>query len=105
MSVRLLYKNGVLTAKISGEIDHHSAKEVREAIDETSQNVKPFCLKMDFLEVPFMDSSGIGLILGRVRLYKLWKGHVVLSGLSANLNKMVELSGIASVAVIERRAG
>ncbi len=52
-----------------------------------------------------MDSSGVGLILGRVRMCSFWRGRVVLCGLSANLNKMVELSGIASVAAIERRAG
>lgn len=102
MSVRLLYKEGVLTAKISGEVDHHSAVEIRESIDETSQKLKPYCLKMDFSEVPFMDSSGIGLILGRVKLYKLWKGHVIILGLSGSLSKMVELSGIATVAVIEK---
>ena len=105
MNVQLLYKDGVLTAKMSGEIDHHSAQDIREAIDDTSQKVKPYCLRMDFSGVPFMDSSGIGLILGRVRLYNFWKGHVVLCGLSPNLNKMVELSGIGSVASIERRAG
>jgi stage II sporulation protein AA (anti-sigma F factor antagonist) len=105
MNVRLLYKEGVLTAKISGEVDHHSAAEIRENIDETSQKLKPYCLKMDFSDVPFMDSSGIGLILGRVKLYKLWKGHVVVSGLSGNLNKMVELSGVGSVAMIEKEVG
>lgn len=105
MSVQLSYKDGVLTAKLSGEIDHHSAREMREAIDDVSQKVKPYCLRLDFSDVPFMDSSGIGLILGRVRLYQFWKGHVVVCGLSQNLVKMVELSGIASVAAIERRAG
>ena len=60
---------------------------------------------LDFSRVPFMDSSGVGLILGRVRMCNFWRGRVVLCGLSQNLNKMVELSGIASVAAIERRAG
>ena len=55
--------------------------------------------------MPFMDSSGIGLILGRVRLCGFWRGHVVLCGLSPNLAKMVDLAGIAGVAAIERRAG
>lgn len=105
MSVQLLYKDGVLTAKMSGEIDHHGAQEIREAIDDTAQKVKPYCLRLDFSDVPFMDSSGIGLILGRVRLCNLWKGHVVLCGLSQSLSKMVELSGISTVATIERRAG
>ena len=104
MSVRLIFKEGVLTAKLSGEIDHHSAAEIRETIDETSESMKPYHLRMDFTEVPFMDSSGIGLILGRVKLYKFWDGHVFISGLSGNLLKMVELSGISSVAVVEKEA-
>lgn len=105
MSVQLSYKEGVMTAKLSGEIDHHSAREMREAIDDTAQKLKPYCLRLDFTNVPFMDSSGVGLILGRVRMCNFWRGRVVLCGLSQNLNKMVELSGIASIASIERRAG
>lgn len=105
MSVQLNYKEGVLTAKLSGEIDQHSAREMREAIDDVSQKVKPYCLRLDFSGVSFMDSSGIGLILGRVRLYTYWKGHVVICGLTPGISKMVELSGISSVANIERRAG
>ena len=100
MSVQLSYKEGVLTARLSGEIDHHSAREMREAIDDTAQKVKPACLRLDFSQVPFMDSSGIGLVLGRVR-----KGRVVLAGLSPHLGRMVELSGIGTLASIERRAG
>ena len=60
---------------------------------------------MDFSQVPFMDSSGIGLVLGRVRLLQFWKGRVVLCGLSPSLGRMVELSGIGTLASIERRAG
>lgn len=105
MGVQLSYKDGVLTAILSGEIDQHSAGEMREAIDDVSQKVKPYCLRLDFSGVTFMDSSGIGLILGRVRLYQYWKGHVVICGLPSHLSKMVELSGIASLAAIERRAG
>lgn len=105
MSVQISYKEGVMTARLSGEIDHHSAREMREAIDDTAQKLKPYCLRLDFTRVPFMDSSGVGLILGRVRMCSFWRGRVVLCGLSQNLNKMVELSGIASVAAIERRAG
>lgn len=105
MSVQLSYKEGVLTARLSGEIDHHSAREMREAIDDTAQKVKPYCLRLDFSQVPFMDSSGIGLILGRVRLLQFWRGRVVVAGLSPHLDRMVELSGIGSIAAIERRAG
>ena len=105
MNVRLLLQEGILTARLQGEIDHHSAGEIRDTIDEASQNIKPRCLRLDFSEVPFMDSSGIGLILGRVKLYKFWGGQIVICGLTRTLLKMVELSGIASVAVLEKEAG
>ena len=105
MSVHLSFKEGVLTARLGGEIDHHSAAEMREVIDDTAGKLKPYCLRLDFSDVPFMDSSGIGLILGRVRLFNYWKGRVVICGLSHNLDKMVELAGISGVAAIERRAG
>lgn len=104
MNVQLSYREGVLTAMLSGEIDHHTAAGMRESIDETAQKLKPYCLRLDFSGVPFMDSSGIGLVLGRVRLCSFWQGRVVLCGLSPSLEKMVELSGIAGVATVERRA-
>ena len=105
MGVQLSYKDGVLTARLSGEIDHHAARQMREAIDDTAQKMHPESLRLDFSQVPFMDSSGIGLILGRVRLMQFWKGQVTVCGLAPHLGKMVELSGIASLAAIERRAG
>ena len=42
MNVQISYKEGVMTAKLSGEIDHHSAREMREAIDDTAQKLKPY---------------------------------------------------------------
>ena len=95
----------VMTARLFGELDHHAAAEIRETIDCSLKQYAMRDLVFDFANVTYMDSSGIGLILGRVRLLQFWKGHVVLCGLSPNLGKMVELSGIASLAAIERRAG
>ena len=55
----------------------------------------------DFEQTRFMDSSGIGLILGRVRTAALWGGHVTVRGLSPQLKKMAELSGVSALAVLE----
>ena len=68
MSVQLSYKDGVLTARLSGEIDHHAAREMREAIDDTAQKVKPTCLRLDFTQVPFMDRA-----LGGRRWQPFWR--------------------------------
>lgn len=101
MNLRIELKGGVMTASMRGELDHHSAGEMREQIDSTAKKVRPQKLILDFKEVPFMDSSGIGLILGRVRTAALWGGHVTVRGLSPQLKKMAELSGVSALAVLE----
>ncbi|MBO5254097.1 MAG: anti-sigma factor antagonist [Clostridia bacterium] len=103
MNLQIELKSGVMTALIGGELDHHTAGHLREQIDSTAEKVRPKLLRMDFTDVPFMDSSGIGLILGRVRKLSGWGGRVALAGLSPQLRKMAELSGIASLAVIEKK--
>ena len=57
-----------ITAYLTGDIDHHSARNIREDIDAFIQMKKPYLLRLDFSGVSFMDSSGIGLIMGRYRL-------------------------------------
>ena len=88
MNLRIELKGGAMTASMRGELDHHTAGEMREQIDSTAKKVRPQKLILDFKEVPFMDSSGIGLILGRVRTAALWGGRVTVRGLSPQLRKM-----------------
>lgn len=102
MGVRLLLRDEILTARIIGEIDHHTARMVREEIDNAAQKIKPRRLCLDFAEVPFMDSSGVGLILGRYRLMQMWHGRVVLTGLCPQVEKLVELSGVSRLVSVER---
>ena len=86
-----------LTACISCEIDHHTAKTLRESIDKELFLVKPEILIVDFSAVKFMDSSGIALILGRVETMSAFSGAVQLRGLSMALNKLIRLSGLDKV--------
>lgn len=102
MDLQIELKNGVMTALLGGELDHHTVTRMREQIDQTAMKVKPRILRLDFSDVPFMDSSGIGLILGRVRMTAVWGGKVALAGLSPQLKRMAELSGVAALAVFEK---
>ena len=86
-----------LTARLSCEIDHHTAKRLRERIDKELFLVKPEVLDIDFLGVRFMDSSGIALIIGRVEAAGAVGARVHLSGLSPTLYKLVSLSGIEKI--------
>ena len=90
-----------MTVYLSGEIDHHSARTIREDIDEAAQRAKPRELVLDFRDVSFMDSSGIGLVMGRYALLQDWEGVLRLVNLSAQLNKVMKLAGLDKLALIE----
>ena len=87
------------------EVDHHCAGQIIAELDALIEGCGVRKIVFDMKQTEFMDSSGIGLVLGRVRLLQFWKGRVVLCGLSPSLGRMVELSGIGTLASIERRAG
>ena len=76
--VTLKQDGKTLTALLSGEIDHHWAAILREKIDERAAAAAPAILILDFSAVTFMDSSGIGLILGRHKLISAMGGVVVV---------------------------
>lgn len=95
--VVFLVEGEVLVALLSCELDHHTARRVRELIDRELFRVKPRCLMLDFSGVGFMDSSGVGLILGRVESASANGASVRLSGLSPSLMKLVRLSGIERI--------
>ena len=86
-----------LTAILGGEIDHHLAKEQREAIDRMLFQRKPQLLVLDFSAVHFMDSSGIALIIGRVEAAKAVGALVRVTGLSPTLRRLVRLSGLDKI--------
>ena len=65
VNVKLTLDEGVLTAFVRGEIDHHNAKAARRRIDRELESSRPRELRLDLSGVNFMDSSGLGLILGR----------------------------------------
>ncbi len=90
-------KEGRLTAHIGCDIDHHTAKRMREKIDRELFEKRPKLLILDFSSVEFMDSSGLGLMLGRVEKAAALDATVCLTGLSPTLMKLVRLSGIEKV--------
>ena len=81
-----------VTAYISGDIDHHSAAGLRSKIDEAVEY--PEVLVLDFGGVTFMDSSGIGLVMGRWKLMRDISGRVVIENAPKTIKKVMKMSGI-----------
>ena len=103
MAVTLEVTNEEITAYLSGEIDHHSAVELRRRIDESVLSGTPERLILDFSGVTFMDSSGIGLIMGRWRLMQEQGGHLLVQGVPQSLRKVMKVSGLDKLGVLEEK--
>ena len=95
MPVTFDHREGVLIASISGDLDHHSAAPIREAIDRMAESAMPKVLVLDFGGVGFMDSSGIGLIMGRYKLMASMGGSVRVEHASPQLKKVIKLAGLS----------
>ena len=103
MAVTLEVTNEEITAYLSGEIDHHSAVELRRRIDEAVLAGTPEWLILDFSGVTFMDSSGIGLIMGRWRLMQEQGGCLTVRGVPKTLRKVMRVSGLDKLGVLEEK--
>lgn len=86
-----------VTAGIQGDIDHHSAAGIRSEIDAVLENSTPGVLILDFGGVKFMDSSGIGLILGRMRVLEGFGGKLFLKNVTGHAEKIVKLAGLSGL--------
>lgn len=97
MQVHFVTKDGALIVRVVGELDHHSAADIRERTDDkvTADHIKT--LIFDFSGLTFMDSSGIGVVIGRYKLMKNLGGSIRLISSNRAVDKILELSGIAKL--------
>lgn len=95
------YHQDVLRIRIKGDIDHHSAKRTRESIDELILSKKPLVVILELNRVEFMDSSGLGLILGRYTVASEIGAKIILFKPSKRIRKILELAGIERIMEIE----
>ena len=86
-------KANAVEVTISGDIDHHSAKNLREQIDALIDEHHPTTLILDLSRVDFMDSSGLGLVFGRLRRQNQHGGTAVVRSPSERTGKILELAG------------
>lgn len=92
-----------LTVTLSGEIDHHNAAALRYEADEAIQtNLLPN-VRLDFADVSFMDSSGIGFVLGRYRIVESYGGNLEVVNLSSRLYSMMKLAGLEKIVTLKMK--
>ena len=104
MTTRILFdeKNRCLVM-LEGEIDHHNASQIRMKVDLAIDTHCPAELYLDFSGVSFMDSSGIGLVMGRFRLMKNLCGKVIIENAPRAIKKVMRMAGIEKMLSAENK--
>ncbi|RIV19613.1 anti-sigma F factor antagonist [Alicyclobacillaceae bacterium I2511] len=87
----------ILIVRLQGELDHHAVEDARNGIEQTITEGNHQKLVLSFQNIDFMDSSGLGLILGRYRTISQRGGEMALCEVGGNLRKIFELSGILKI--------
>ncbi len=96
-------KGDTLHAAIVGEIDHHGAGTLREDLDDAIIAARPKTVELDLSSVDFMDSSGLGVIMGRKATADRFHAQFKLINPTARVARIIELAGLGKVVTIEYR--
>ena len=90
-------KNNILIVNLSGELDHNSAELVRVKIDNKIDEDNIIKVILNFSGVTFMDSSGIGAVVGRYKRVSNKGGSLCIAEANKNVDKLFELAGLYKV--------
>ncbi len=104
LNLQISRKKDRLFVTVSGEIDHHNSAVIRESIDIELKCGGIQQLIFDFSSLEFMDSSGIGVIMGRYRLISSMGGTVSVIGAAPYIEKILRLSGLEKIVQIVKGA-
>lgn len=97
MEVRLIGEKKALLVKVTGELDHHIAEKIRQEVDEKLRSTNAENVIFDFSGLDFMDSSGIGVIMGRYKKVRTLGGRVIAVGVNAGILRIMEMSGMDKI--------
>ena len=103
MTIKAFESEDGLVVALDGEIDHHAAKEVRESLDRMITQMRPKVLCLELSGINFMDSSGLGLVLGRYRRISESGGRMLLRNPSARTEKLLRMAGVDKLMRIEKK--
>lgn len=97
MNLEMQIKEHNLIAKLVGELDHHSAESTRRKIDQYYVDKKLHNIILDLRKVTFMDSAGIGLIMGRYKNVLEKKGKLLLVSNNKSIDRILKMSGLLKI--------
>ena len=94
-------EDNVLILKVREELDHHTVEKIRRKADYEIERYMPRKVIFDFNNVTFMDSAGIGLILGRYKNISILGGKLEVVNVSSQVIKILDMSGLSRLIEIK----
>ncbi|HEY8444674.1 MAG TPA: anti-sigma factor antagonist [Bacilli bacterium] len=102
LRVEMFIKRHILYVRLDGELDQNSVENLRVRVMELIDKYMIKHLVLNFRELDFMDSSGVGFIIGRYKKIRPQGGEIILCSLNDNIKRIVMLSGLTKICVIKK---
>ena len=103
VNINFIKQDKQLIVEITEEIDHHVSEKIRRKVDDEITRYMPRKTIFDFSRVSFMDSAGIGMIIGRYKMMKLIGGSLEIVNISSTVKRILEMSGINKIIPMENK--
>ena len=103
MEITYIKKDKRLIFEIEEDIDECCVQKIRRRIDNEIQRYMPKEVIFDFSNVSFMDSAGIGLIIGRYNLINMIGGELKIANVNTQIQKIFEMSGLLRLIPVEQK--
>ena len=100
MEITHIAKHRLIVIRVYGEIDHHTASETRRVADRELKRTGAVNIAFDFGHVTFMDSAGIGMIIGRYKIVSALGGRLMLFDISDHVQRLLEMAGLRGLVII-----
>lgn len=100
MEITAVRRGARVIVRLCGELDHHSASRVRNTLELMLRDLTVREMQLDMTQVSFMDSAGLGVVLGRYKTLTARGGKMIVSGVRSPIDRIFRMSGL--YALIER---
>lgn len=102
LNCKYIDKDKLLILRITEEIDHHTTEEIRRKADNEITRYMPRKVVFDMDGVTFMDSAGIGMLIGRYKVVKTFGGSIEMTNVRPSIRKIFEMSGVLKIVPITK---
>ena len=105
MIVEYEKEDKLLIFRLTEDVDQHTVEKIRRKMDNEIKRYIPRKVIFDFSNISFMDSAGIGMVLGRYKLAKMLDGNLEIKNVNKSMKKIFDMSGVSRIINIQEEDG